>query len=494
MRCWRLAASIALAGCAAFEGRHPDESWQKVTSPHFVLWTDFDEKTAQQAATVLEDTRDALVSAAWPERNFADAARTEVFVLTEGFEFERLFGPKTDGVYLQRPRPAFYLYGEPDRWQTLVSLREAPNSRVRHEMAHLLAAQVFAHEPKWFAEGFAEYFETLRYSDDGQSVLVGAKNASAMRMYMRARSVTLRAALGWTGTRTLSETETAGMYGTSWLFVHWLFATRPAPFARYRSALASGIDAATAWSDSFPGFDVDAANLELYHYAKFDRFDVKIALPARRHTWKPTAEAVGAATGHVARARLAFASSLVLSDNASRLLEAQYEVARALELDPGNVDALAMDLWEPLAARLARARLTAAAHPDDPRASMLLARIVRKVQPGTDEAESAYRRALALDPDDAEALHGLAETLLDKKQVPEALALAQKAVKRAPNDSVIADTCAVALFWSGQCPAAIEQELRALELLRDAPVPAAQLADFTRHLSEFRTSCGTAAR
>src|SRR6185369_5218787 len=82
MRCWRLAASIALAGCAAFEGRHPDESWQKVTSPHFVLWTDFDEKTAEQAATVLENTRDALVSAAWPERNFDGAARTEVFVLT----------------------------------------------------------------------------------------------------------------------------------------------------------------------------------------------------------------------------------------------------------------------------------------------------------------------------------------------------------------------------------------------------------------------------
>jgi len=405
-------------------------------------------------------------------------------------EFERLFGGKTDGVFLQRPRPAFYLYGEPDRWRTLLALREAPTSRVNHEMAHMLAAQVFTHEPRWFAEGLAQFLETVHYSDDGRSVVVGAKNEGAMRMYMRARTVSLRNAFGWTeAPRALSDAEAAGLYGTSWIFVHWLFATRPESFARYQKALASGVAPAAAWNDAFPGFDPDAANLELYHYAKFDRFETKVVLPARRRQLKLQAEPVGAATGHVARARLALASALVGVDNATRLREAQFEVARALELDPGNVDALELDLWEPLPARLQRARLTAAAHPNDARASIILARILSKIEPGSDEEVGAYRRALELDPDDREALHGLAEALLERKKPAEALPFAQRAAKRAPNDSSIADTYAVALFQAGHCRDAVEQELRALELLHESPVPAAQLADITRHLSEFRTAC-----
>src|SRR5207244_4254586 len=58
--------------------------------------------------------------------------------------------------------------------------------------------------------------------------------------------------------------------------------------------------------------------------------------------------------------------------------EAKDEIGRALELDPTNVEALAMDAWARPADRIDRARRAAEAHPHGARAFAVLGELERR--------------------------------------------------------------------------------------------------------------------
>src|SRR4051812_10955836 len=134
--------------------RASETEWRKVTTQHFELYTDLDAETAVEAAKELETTRDALITAAWPAFPFPDVVRTHVFVLSNGLDFERMFGRNVWGFYVGGTRPTFYLYGPPSRWAPRrTMLQVAPSSVLRHEMTHQLAAAVFRRAPRWFKEG-----------------------------------------------------------------------------------------------------------------------------------------------------------------------------------------------------------------------------------------------------------------------------------------------------------------------------------------------------
>jgi hypothetical protein len=75
----------------------------------------------------------------------------------------------------------------------------------------------------WFAEGIAQFLETIRLSDDGPSVIVRDNNAEARASFLKYRAVTLMDALTWHGSDgELSDVEMLGRYGTSWVLFHWL--------------------------------------------------------------------------------------------------------------------------------------------------------------------------------------------------------------------------------------------------------------------------------
>lgn len=76
-------------------------------------------------------------------------------------------------------------------------------------------------------------------------------------------------------------------------------------------------------------------------------------------------------------------------------------------------------------------------------------------------ARKSYEDLLAEAPDDAELLNNLANVLLLQKAVPEAVAIAERALAVAPASAAVIDTLGWALFHHGQTD-------RALQLLRDA--------------------------
>jgi Flp pilus assembly protein TadD len=484
--------ATALAGCATLHGAgaSSDTDWHRVTTSHFVLRTDFDDQTALAAAKKLEATRDDLISAAWPSFHFPDGARTEVFVLSNGLDFERFFSRKATGLFSGGDRPTFFLHGHPDRWDERSTLAAESTSVVRHEMAHQLAAAVYAHEPRWFAEGIAQFLETVHESDDHKSVIVGAVNVEALRTYNTFRTTSVRQLLEWTEeVSALSDAESHGLYGLSWMLVHFLYNTRPDPFARYQVELSKGTEPARAWEAAFANVNPDSLDSEIQNYSKRGDYE-EFSLPLRSTPVTAAAERLSPADAHVARARLyrAAASFAQPSERAERKAAAGSELKAALELDPTNVEALEMSEGAPLTERLAGARRAAAAHPDDPRVFRLLGSLLKSDGSERAERESAFRQAVKLDPNDPRSLNGLAWLLVEQDKAMEALPYALRAVKQSPSDAAILDTYAFALFKAGRCEGALAYEHRALEVQRDAKESSLSAA-LKRHLSEFRAAC-----
>jgi len=484
---------LVLAGCATFRaaGRSSDSNWHQVTTPHFRVRTDFDDETAVEAAMKLEATRDALVSAAWPSFQFPEATRTDVYVLANGLDFERLFGRMTAGFFSPRGRPTFFLYGPPSRWDQRRSLAFESTSIVRHEMAHQLAAVVYAREPRWFSEGLAQFLETVHESEDHKAVIVGSVNIEAWRKYNTFRTITAKGTLEWTqANTTMSDAETDGFYGMSWVLVHFLYNTQPEPFARYQVELAKGTDPRRAWEIAFPNLDASSLDSQIRNYSRRGEY---VEFPVQLHSTPvaATAEPLTPAETHIVRARLfraafGFASP---TERGPRLQAAATELKTALELDPTNVEALEMEDRAPAGDRLTRARRAAAVHPDDPRVFRLLGALSKMTGADISEQENAYRQAVKLDPNDPGSLNNLAWLLLEQHKVAEALPLALRALKRAPFDGAIIDTYAVALFQAGRCESAIAHEEHALELQHDVNASSELARSLKRQLAEFKTAC-----
>lgn len=105
------------------------------------------------------------------------------------------------------------------------------------------------------------------------------------------------------------------------------------------------------------------------------------------------------------------------------------------------------------------------------------------------EAEKALRKAVELDPQNAEALNNLSwlySTAKDPKfrKPKEALELALRAVSLKPHEPHILDTLAEALFINGRVQEAIETEKRAMELSRGSK------DHYLRQLEKFQREAG----
>jgi hypothetical protein len=246
--------------------------------------TDLNADDALHAGRALEETRDALISAAWPNFPFPEGESTVVFVLSEGLEFKHYFGKLIDGIFFHTSPPMVFLHGPPSRWELRRSLHQPTDSVLRHEMTHELAAKVFRTHPRWFSEGLAQFLEAVYYSEDGKSVVLGGVNPSAFATYRAFRHTTVRDTLAWSlGAASLEETEINGLYGTSWSLFHWLYNTQNDALNNYQVELARKGSAA-AFEKAFPKFDADKANLELYEYMRHGKF-TEVTMPLLSGKW-----------------------------------------------------------------------------------------------------------------------------------------------------------------------------------------------------------------
>ena len=267
MRIWL--PLLALAGLACSSSG----TWRKIDTPHFVLRTDLSSSDAKDAAVALESTRDALVSAAWPRARFKDE-NTEVYVLANGLDFEKYFGKLTAGLFLHDSPAVFFLYGSASHWELRRSAHVPTRSVLRHEMAHQLSAEVWPRQPLWFAEGLANFIEPVFYADDEKYVVIGGVNFDALSEYKGVRTVTLADALAWkAGLASLAQREAAGLYGISWLFVHWLYNTHTKELTRYLEELERGSSPDVAFETAMKTIDLTTVDQQLFEYQKHGEFE-----------------------------------------------------------------------------------------------------------------------------------------------------------------------------------------------------------------------------
>jgi tetratricopeptide (TPR) repeat protein len=483
-----------LLACGALPGslRGSSGHWQHLQTEHFDLLTDLGEGDAQKSAQALEQNRDALLTTAWSKAaGSRRTARAAVVVFGDGLEFERYAGRGYSGIFTRYGRPTLFLWGTPDRWEQRWLLDEATTSVLRHEMAHRLAAAIYGRQPRWFSEGLAEFLEAVVIADDGASATLGRPNMSALRKYKAFRSVSVRDALAWNDDEDKDERTIAGLYGVSWMMVHWLYNTHFEAFATYQERLGKGASPGEAWSSTFGDLDLDDMDKKLFEYSRFGEFkELTVKLdPVEAHT---SAMSVTAADVHAIHAQFGLATAGLHGKESVRN-EARADIERALALEPANVLALrlrqAQDDALPAAEVLRRLHDQVQLRPDDGDAWLLLGELLRGDDTAA-EREAALRRAVALLPADASANNELAWVLAKSGRGEAALPLAMKAAMLAPWDAAVIDTYAAALFAVGRCADAVKAQTRAIDLIPEQLRGTKGVRSYGEALRRYRSACG----
>jgi tetratricopeptide (TPR) repeat protein len=475
---------IAVAGVA-----RADSGWREIQGPHVTLRTDLSSGAAKEAAVTVERFRAEIIAGAWPRATLPSADRIEVTVFANGLDFEHHFGRNTLGVFFHDLPPYAILYGNPDRWEHRASAASRETTSVlRHELVHHLAASIYRRQPRWFAEGLAQFLETVRVSDDGKSVVVGAVNLEALRKYHAFRSLRVADALSWSAKLdSMPEGTVHGLYGLSWVMVHWLYNAHPQQFDQLQGLLARGIDPDKAWKIILPGLNTPDIDEALHLYVKHGDYTEFLA-PFTPPAPALTETALSEADVHAERARVALAAARHGSDPAPHREEARRELAQALAIDKANASALVLQ-WRasPPEQRAALARTLTTTHPEDGRGWILLAEGLRDPA-SVPEREAALRKAMALRPDDPTPLNNLAWIYVNQGKATEAVPLITRAVQLAPYDPNMLDTLAAVQAVLGRCSEAVTTEARAIDALPEG-VPAAVRHDFEARMQKYRTVC-----
>lgn len=469
---WLLAPSAA-----ATESK---TDWTEVQTAHVTVKTDLGLESAREAAALVEQTRAALLAAAWGGAKLTQD-RIELIVFSNHQEFERYFGDLVaDKVVLGDYPPTVFLYGAPGRWEKRTALEsDATTSVLKEALAQHLATFFYRRQPRWFVLGLAQFLETISISEDKKTVTLGTINLSAKNDYATHRSFGVKDALAWGVTFNPTDEGTLlGLNGLSWLMVYWMFNAHSAEFVRFQKLLISGLDPSKAWKVVFPSQSLGDIDQELNHFAQYGQTSIA-KLPVADAPFSVKRERqLGSADVHALKAEAALA--------AGQSKEAQAELASALADDPSNVAALRRQL--PLAKpseRLALARRATTAHPDDGVAWLLLGDALREAG-AQEEALQAYRKATELRPDHPTAFVALANLDLQKGQAKEALPEARTAVSLAPSDGAALDALAAALAGVGRCGEAVAAEARAVDVASDRGVTGKQ---YSTRLAELQKTC-----
>lgn len=117
-----------------------------------------------------------------------NAKKIEIIALASDMEFERVFGTRVAGLTISgKEGSTLFVYGSPLKWFERVRTDVAgTNSNVQHELAHAVLHRYFPTQPRWFAEGMAEFLETAEWLDD-DTVRIGETNVNAYTAYRAIR-------------------------------------------------------------------------------------------------------------------------------------------------------------------------------------------------------------------------------------------------------------------------------------------------------------------
>ncbi|MFT3697062.1 MAG: hypothetical protein QM831_28225 [Kofleriaceae bacterium] len=361
----RAAALVLLVACHAAIPELPSKggpAWTEVTSEHFVLWTDAGTKPANELIRQMEFLHQVIFGVAFPGKS--DVGRSFVIGVRDTFEIH---------AYLPDQFGAMTMGGTSLRIPTILlpmDTDERDGHVVTHELSHLISHVAIHDQPPWFAEGLAEFFETVRLDPDKAQVDVGeplTNQVASVRRYPLVPGPQLFAckAMGC---------RDSAFYATSALTFSYLANTHPDQLVMLEDELAK--DNPRAWDVTgiAPG--------------DLDRLVRTWVLQGQHRVWHFTA-----------KLKIPQTASRTLTDQDVIALRAFLDDAfhgkrepalTALKADPTNV-MLRLVAQQPGTPEEARA--TVAAHPEDWRAYLLL---LEAIKVHDDEAKAARAKLCEL--------------------------------------------------------------------------------------------------
>ncbi|WP_158501981.1 DUF1570 domain-containing protein [Vitiosangium sp. GDMCC 1.1324] len=369
---------------------------------------------------------------------------------------------------------------------------EDPLPILRHELAHLLSHYILLRQPRWLAEGLAEYLEMADVQEASGEVLFGMAYKDTL-VYLRdagGRVPDLESLWAW-DEQSLHRREARLYRASAWAWVHYLLNEHPERFADFQARLARAEDPRRAWEAAFQGVE-DLRN-PFQNYLRRPQLSTRaVALPPLS-TEEPTVRDMGCAEVFALRGQLHLEIP-GQSPVGERVAAAAREVDRALHEDPANAEALVLKarlVPEP-AQRLDLALKLAWAHPESGQAWALLGRALAETGASEEDQRHAFQRAEQLAPDEAEVLGTLARFYARAGPLEKALEAAQHAVRLSPGNPVVLDTCASVLDQLGRCPDSEVMQARALDLLGQG-APRELRAEYERRLTLYQERCRAGA-
>lgn len=347
-------ALLALPGAARAE-------WHEASTERFVVYSDDSPERLRQFATNLERLDKAMrLHLTRPDTPVGKANRITVYVLDDVADVRRLAGsadvagfytPRAGGTAAFVPRRAGTEEGDLSALEILL-----------HEYAHhfLFSGWPNAAYPRWFAEGFAEFYATAKFERDG-SVTLGYPPQYRAHGIMTGDSLPIDKLLT-ADTRKLTGEQTDLLYGRGWLMTHYflLGSERQRELGAYIDAINKGkpsLEAAQAFGD------LKVLDRELQRYRKGKLAAVQ-------------ARAAALKVGEVAVRRLGAGEAATM----------EVRIRSKRGVDAKTAPAV-----------YAAAKRACAPYPDDPAAQVVLAEAAYDAEDYA-AAEAAADRAIAADP------------------------------------------------------------------------------------------------
>jgi len=261
---------VALGWFSLFLAAAPAAAeWLEVSSDHFVIYSDQKETTVKEFAERLERLHASMAHLfGKPPTRPGPSNRVTVYVLPSAAKLRKVLGNGNryiDGVYIPRAGASIALV---PKLRGATKFEATGEIILYHEYAHHFMAANLTDRPypRWFTEGFAEFFANVLFREDGSVVIGVAANNRAAEL-IDAPHVPIRSFLSFDGGPADSRSRTA-FYGQSWVLFHYLLMApeRANQWRHYLQLLEAGKPALEAAEGAFG--DLDKLDKDMDYYMR----------------------------------------------------------------------------------------------------------------------------------------------------------------------------------------------------------------------------------
>lgn len=459
--------STPLSAQATIQLPSEKDIWLAGKSPNFEIITNSSEQILRRTLRELEEFRSALGSNS-TGMDVRSPLPSQIYLFKNETSFSN-YKLMPDG----KPNALLAGYFQPALEANYIAIDESQGMRVVYnEFVHYFTDNNVPDMPLWMKQGLAEFYSTFEIKEGRQRI--GLHFDAHVRLL---RDTKIQPVLKLFAVKNDSpeynDIELARTFhAQSWALVHYLVVSdveSRVKFSKYSTAIAHGGDPGVLFWDIFET-DPETLDAKLKTYVHQDRFNYfyleSVDLPESSITIHPLSYVE----------TLTRLGDLVAHRRPLDAARAKAHLGKVLELAPGHGPALLalarihedQEQWEKAASFYEKARL---AKPPSPEATAALgawmirswqrtdrsARI-KETPPALLEARALLQKALALDPNQSEAIQNLGKTyfLGEQATLEEGLAYLHKAIETFPHRGDLIADLIITLASSGRVSEATE--------------------------------------